>query len=354
MNFNLESIKSALTKNNVKGGLNGIIGGIFALIFSFGLIVYTINGIEEKSTQVAKLKNIPAIEVGTKRGMINMFGRLEATDLKSILLKKCTDPFCLTFTELFRKDNLIYYKVVLQRFEVVKEVTETSEAGTSNTETVEYSHEWVTKDTKEEWSTLSMAGIQIVPQKARVIADEESQDIREVHIAELTSLNSYGQSPKEDEPKFGTTRALVTYIPKDDREYTIIGEKRSGQISDGTPFIISDKSSTAIVEQLRSEEKTLRLGVRILAFVLMTIGFTSILNPVLSLTDLIPIAGNIARKVAFGISALISAVIVIATVVLLQYWWIILLVIILGIGAYFVLGASKGKAKASAVPGGAV
>ncbi len=157
-----------------------------------------------------------------------------------------------------------------------------------------------------------------------------------MYIEDLELADNYNRNPEEDEPAFGTTRAVISYIPQDDREYIVVGENRSSGITSGENYIITDKSDNELVSQLGGEENTTRWAMRFFSFVLLTFGFTSMLSPILVFTDWIPVAGQIARGAATFLSAIIAGIIVLSTVFLLNYWWIVglslFLIVILFVG----------------------
>lgn len=349
--------KGALVGGGVLAGLfaganagriiKGLTGGFITVLLAFALIIFTVTGIDENSKEVSKLKLQSVSDVDDKRGLVMVYGGITGTNKSSIEIMKCTNDTCTTKEIALSKDNLLYSSVTVQRFEVVRKVEKAEGTENSNKETVIYSHEWVTKDSKESWADLELDGIKLEPTDAKIKIDFEQITIDNVPLSQPSSFATYNRTPKEDEPAFGSTRAVVKYLEEENREYIVVGESRSDGITSGDLYIITDKSETELVETLKGEETILRWGLRFLAFLMLSAGFTGMLSPVLTFTDIVPLVGPAARNLAGFISSVLAGIILLATVFLLNYWWIIGLLLVAGVAGFIYISGKSGEAKIS-------
>jgi len=339
----MDKKKAALFGGGILGGLlvvgnaqkiiKGIGVGIVAILVSFLLIWNSVN-VRETSAEVENLSLQSVSEAQEERGLGKVFGELSTEDPLCIEILRCEQTICTDPEIAFEAENLIYIDVEYQRFEVVRDVEESEESGDRVSETVTYENEWVTYDEETNWADVTIDGVNLNIDDARTIIERQSETVEDIVIEGLPALQTYDRTPESDEPAFGTTRAVVTYITQDDREYTVVGEMRSDGLSSGDPFIVTDNSDSELVSQLGGEESTTRWVLRFISFLLMTFGFTSMLSPILVFTDMIPVAGKAARSLATLVSAILAGVIVLLTTFLLNFWWLILLVVVLGIVAF--------------------
>lgn len=331
--------------------LRGIGFGLIAIVLAFVVIFNSVNGVEENSKSIGALTLQSVGEVGDTRGQVKVFGEISTESPLALELFKCESVFCFDPETIFSEDDMIYYSVELQRFEVTRTIDKSEESASGATETVSYENEWITYFEEEKWADVNLEGIELAPDKARIIADKESEELEGVYIEDLEPLDTYDRTPDQDEPEFGTTRALVTYIPQDDREYIVVGEKRNSGITGGDNHIITDQTDAQLIERLGGEETATRWLLRGLAFLLLTFGFTSMLSPILVFTDWIPVAGQIARGAATTVSAIIAGIIVLSTVFFLNFWWAIalaLIAIVVGFGAMSLMSGKTEQSKPTA------
>lgn len=339
---NITKNQKGLLAGGVLGGLflganagkivRGISIGLVSLVIAFILTYSSVTGVREYSNEVAALDLVSITDVEDTRGLVKAYGQITADTPVAFELETCSDNTCETRETALSEEDLLYYEIELQRFEVVREVTrEVEETGGSSdrtTETIEYRNEWVTLSEEEAWAEdTSFGDFGIRPDRARIIIDDDNLELTNVYIEDAPEIDTYDRTPDQDEPAFGSTRALVSFIPVDDREYTVVGELRSSGFTSGDLFVITDKSDTELVNQLGGEETATRWGMRFVAFLLFTFAFTSMLAPVLVFTDWIPLVGNVARGIATLVSAILAAIIVLATIFLLNFWWLVLLLI---------------------------
>lgn len=232
--------------------------------------------------------------------------------------------------------DFLYLDAAFERFEVVEEVrTETRrrvENGQDIEETVEiteYKEKWVKKDSTTLTPYFSLGSIRINPQRASFKLNLQSKTVNNVYIPNLDRINTYGQAISQ---QVGNTRLVISYIPNN-QEMIVAGELSGDQISSGDPFIVSNKSDTELVQNLKTEESIMRWGLRIGAWLLLTIGFGMILAPILEILDIIPFLGKMVKGLAFFVSAFVSFLIVLFVTILIKFWYLALLLVFLLFGA---------------------
>jgi len=138
---------------------------------------------------------------------------------------------------------------------------------------------------------------------------------------------------------------VFDYVSSED-ELVIVGEISNGKVKDGEVFIISNKSASALLQDLKSSESAMYWGLKFLSWLLMTIGFLSILGPILSIADFIPIAGKAASCVGSIVAGVLSLIIVTLLTLLIKLWWLCLggfILIFIGLSVLLVVLIVKKK-----------
>lgn len=306
--------------------LRGMAFGIIMILLAFVLIWVSLNSIAENSVTVADMEVQEFDALDADRQMIKAYGYLTVDN-----------PLDFSVGDV-SESNLIYYSIELQRFEVIRNVREDSETGEQR---ISYSQDWVTKSETEFWAGISISDVEVDFAEARDIIEKQSMEVEDVEILDIDKLETYNQGLDEGNPEFGSTRALVSLIPNDGREYLVVGQIRGDSINSGDPFIVTDMTDADLIAFLGQQESNQRLGARVVAFILLTLGFTSMLSPILVLTDYVPLVGSAARGVATFISAILALIVVMVTLFLLKFWWLILLVIVVGLLGFAYLTISK-------------
>lgn len=325
---------SGLLGSNVQKGakptsvFSGIGCGFLLLILAIGVTYFSVTGVKEESAIVNSIALMDSSEVtDDTRGLVKLFGQLETDESLDTAVEFCFDRFCDFAGDEKKFEDLLYYHISFERFEVEREVKkQTKEDGSRDvTETVEYNEVWVEKDSLEDWADVTMSDIDIDAAGAKRIIDTQTEELEGVFIDGLEGVETYGQKVSAS---VGDTRATITYLSDDDREYIVAGELRSDGIRGGEVFILTDLGDSELVSHLQSSESFMRWALRGLAWLMLTIGFTSILAPVLALTDFIPLVGGAARAAATFVSAVVALIIVLTTVFFLNFWWLCLLSVV--------------------------
>jgi len=142
--------------------------------------------------------------------------------------------------------------------------------------------------------------------------------------------------------KVGSTRLVITSYSLPD-EINLFGEVKDSKINIDNTFIITDQDKPELVETLKSKEKGSRTFMRFLAWLALTIGFMTVLGPIMSIIEIIPFAGKIANFIALVIGAIISAIVVFVGVIIGKFWWLFVIIIIalIGGGIYLLINSRK-------------
>jgi hypothetical protein len=318
---------------DLKGAIQGIGCGFLSLIIGIVLIVSSVTSIKENSKLLANTPLQTPQEVENKQEFVKV--QAQPSDIEKIEFKFtiCENKNCYAWQQTEETfEDFLYLDAKFERFEVVEKTrTETRtrvENGQDIEETVEiteYKEEWVTKNQNTLKPYFSLGAIQINPEKATYKINTLSKTFTNIMISNLEEINTYGQQVSE---QVGQTRLVVEYLKP---ENTIIatGDISSNTISSGEPFIISNKTDAELIETLKTEESAMRWGLRIGAWLLLTIGFSMILAPLMEIVDIIPVLGKFIKFVAFAISAFLSLLIVLILTLLIKYWYLALLLFIL-------------------------
>lgn len=325
---------------DVKSAFAGVGCGFLALVGGLALIFYSVTGVEERS-QVIELLDPISVE-NVDEGQTNLVeGKLTVNE-----------P--LIFEDYPELSNLLYYEASYERFEPVKKTTTETrtvvENGQDVQETVEVTkieEEWVEKQTDTMYTRASIGDYTINLEEIDLILDSEEKAFNDVFIANLESVSI----PTDDDEyspssNVGDTRIVVTYVSVPDASVLVAGEFTSNEVKEGDIYLLTDKSRTDLIESLKSSESTQRWGMRIGAWLLLTIGFGAIIAPIMEFVEMIPIFGNLAKTVAGIIGAILAAIIVFVGVLVVKYWYIclgggILLIILAVIVLVKVMGRGK-------------
>ncbi|MDD3647907.1 MAG: TMEM43 family protein [Candidatus Dojkabacteria bacterium] len=143
-------------------------------------------------------------------------------------------------------------------------------------------------------------------------------------------------SGKTITPDIGDERLVVEYLPIE-TEMLVVGEISGTTVSGGDTFIVSNKSDSELLSDLKTEETTMYWVMKGAVWLMLTFGLLMILSPILSLLDFIPVAGKAASCVATIVAAVISAGIVIAGTLIIKYWFLCIALAVIGVVGLVVL-----------------
>ncbi len=299
---------------NLKGSFGGVCIAPVIVIIALGLLYYG-EKFQKQSKVVEELKLEDASEVKADSGMHKMRGK----------------PTVVEAVEVLEIGEVLYYSYQRQQYQEVEETehetVEYVEDGEDVEEEIERTklvEKWVDMESKSEWSEFKLGEYNVNTSGADLkfnLAEKEYREENDEYF-ELSSSQSIT-------PEVGDYRITVSYLPID-TQLLIVGEISSNTIKKGEMLIISDKTDSDLISSLKSSETALYWTIKGVAWILLTIGFLMILNPILSLADFIPIAGKAVSCVASIAAGIISLGIIVAITFIIKFWWVLL--ILTGVG----------------------
>ena len=292
------------------GSIAGISSGCVMLFIAIGLIIAAVKAVPDNSRKVEDLKLLtPEEAVAQKDGLVKVEGKPEVS-AAATLTYKTKNEFGQEVPQTFDQGAL-YVKAEFQIYEQQKEVTTSTQTVTQDgkdveqtSEKTEITEDWVTKNTTEKFAVFTMGGITIDTDGIDTRFDLKSSTIESVVLPEGDTPQVY-ENPTD---QVGDTRLIIQY--------------------------------SELISKLKGEESAMRWVIRIVAWLLLTAGFSSIVGPVLVLTNLIPGVNKIVGCVTFIVFGMLSAGIILLITFAVNYWWLVILCIVLfmallgGLGIY--------------------
>ena len=323
------------------GSIAGISSGCVMLFIAIGLIIAAVKAVPDNSRKVEDLKLLtPEEAVAQKDGLVKVEGKPEVS-AAATLTYKTKNEFGQEVPQTFDQGAL-YVKAEFQIYEQQKEVTTSTQTVTQDGKDVEQTSEktettedWVTKNTTEKFAVFTMGGITIDTDGIDTRFDLKSSTIESVVLPEGDTPQVY-ENPTD---QVGDTRLIIQYVVADE-DFIVIGNIDDKEIHGGDVNMISDYSDSELISKLKGEESAMRWVIRIVAWLLLTAGFSSIVGPVLVLTNLIPGVNKIVGCVTFIVFGMLSAGIILLITFAVNYWWLVILCIVLfmallgGLGIY--------------------
>lgn len=304
---------------NLKGSIGGLCIAPVLLVLAFGILFYS-EKFQRSSKIVEELELKQATEVVNESGMKKVTGKAAVT----------------TPAKAPEVGNVLYYNAKYQEYkEVEKTETETVteiENGQEIEKTIErvkLVEEWTDTDSSSGWAEFNVGGITIKPSGAKLEWSLARKEYRYVSKFGIYDELKAGDSVT---PIIGDKRLLVNYMPSD-TDILVVGELSQKIISGGEVFIISNKTDAELLSDLKTSETTMYWVLKFIVWLLLTIGIMSVLGPILSVLDFIPIAGKAASCVASMFAAVVAVGIVIAGSLIIKFWWLCL-----GLAAVGVVG----------------
>lgn len=357
-----KNLPKQIIKNNpisrrvrkIGGAVKAIPFGIVLLLVGLYLTYAAVINVKEISKIVNNLNTVSAKDVSKEHDLAFFEGKPELITDNSFEYKVCERSYeCTENYEYTTKniDDVFYISIEYQRYEQKEEKREETRTRIENGEEIEETVEitelvedWETKQAIENWYDFKVGGITVRnPSKADRYINTDTQTIERVYVSNLSATPYINASEASD--KVGSTRMLLTtYTPSGD--INVVGAVKNGQIDTEDIFIITEQSKDSLVQTLERKEKTSRNMLRFFAWLTLTIGFMTVLGPILSVLEMIPFAGKVANTIALFIGAIVSAIIVVIGGLLIKFWWLFLIIVLLliaGAGYLFLqwLGSKK-------------
>lgn len=299
---------------NFGGSIRGVCIAPILIILSFGLLFFSERQ-KKNSGVVEGLDLEQASEVSVTSGLHKLQGTASTGQ-----------P-----VEAPEVGEVLYYSYKKETYEEV-ESTETEtvtrvENGQEIEETIEkdvVEDEWVEKESQSKWAEIMIGDYLVSTSGAELKLDLSRKEFRSDVWGEYEDISS-----KSVTPEIGDERLVVSYLPLE-TELIVVGEVKGSEINGGEVFIITNKSDSDLVSTMKTEENTIYWVMKGGSWLLLTIGLLSIVGPILSLLDFIPVAGKAANCAASILAAVVSAVIVALGTIILKFWWLCLGGVVIG------------------------
>lgn len=307
----------------VKGAVGAACTAPILILVAVVLLFYG-EGFHKSSEVVGQLQLQTPMEVAGQSGMVKVGGEVNV----------------VSSVEAPEVGEVLYYSYAQQEYQEVEETeydTQTVyEDGREIEETVETTKlvdKWVDTTSKDgTWADFSLGDIAINPSGAKLKIDYQTAEYWADSFGDWEKLES-GESRT---PELYDERLVVTYLDMDE-DLIVIGDLSNDTISGGDEFIITNKSESQLQSTLENEETFWYWFIKFIIWLLLVIGFTSIIGPLLALLDFIPLVGDAARNVAGLISAVLAFLIVLIGSLLIKFWWLFLILLVLVIGGLIAL-----------------
>ena len=159
---------------------------------------------------------------------------------------------------------------------------------------------------------------------------------------------------KLDSPEIGDARISYTYIPNDNKKYTVIGKINDDSIikyreEDGEIFRIFDTDFAGAIAVLHQEYSVMVWLVRAGGFALMWIGLMLITGPLIALARIIPFFGGLVNGlggiVSFIIALILSGITILVSMILHNVIALVVVLIATVLVIAYILKNKKRKAK---------
>src|SRR3989338_962692 len=303
---------------SVSSSVTGIFFGIVLIVGSFGLLWWGEQQ-HEYSKDVAALPLVTSVSAGHSGAI-----KVQAVPVVSAPLQA---PIV--------NQSVLYYEYRKQEFKKIKErKTETrtvQREGKDVQQTIEKEvliDKWFDVASEKKWAGFSVGGASVEGAAASLGYIELKKFFdKETPVSSDAPLNVVQK-----------TRETVVGIPVG-IPLLVVGSVNADVITNGAPFIITDSNDAALVAAIQSSESRAYWGFKIVAWLLMTIGFVMLFGPVAALLNVLPGLGKLFNGILFLVFGVVSASIVMLGTIVIRYWWAVLIVLV----AVIVLAVIKMK-----------
>lgn len=318
----------------VTDSIKGIGGGFTSVAIGLAIMYFTA-GMTEYSGIVQKLTLTPAGSVtSSQTGLIKVSGKPTVT---------------APLTAPKSSEKVLYYRDTIEEFRKIEEITtstQTVQKGDQDVEQKKENREWVEKwidksDTTNnvKWANFSIGNVQVEPQGSQAIVNtktlfSEEKPVTDPNPTLVSQITYLGKSVNAYPPT--KTRQIVTGVPLD-QNMIAIGEVNNSVIRSGKPFIVSNKTESEIVADLKSSEKIIFWVTKGLAWLFIAGGLTAIIGPIFAVLDILPGLGGALKSIVFLVNGVIAAIIIALGTVVIEYWYLVLGAIIALIVLLFAL-----------------
>ena len=322
-----------------KNSIAGVFSGCIMVVLGIVLIVLAVKIVKNNAKVVASIP-VSTPEQAEKKNNELVKVQAKPTILVPAKLEyRIKDLYNFEETHTFNEDA-VYFDAQFQIYEQVEETTQETRTVIKDGKEVEQTIEkrevkekWVTKKEISSFASFKLGNIDIDTKDISTKFDTLSTTIDDVVIPDGASPTVY-ENPSS---KVGSTRLIINYVPAD-HELIVVGKIHNNRISGGEVFLITNKTNDDLVKTLKTEENIARWGIRFLAWLFLTLGFTALVGPVLTLLSFIPFVGKATNSISCIFFGILSAIIVLAVTFFVVYWWVFVLCLVLLMAILFGLG----------------
>lgn len=230
----------------------------------------------------------------------------------------------------------LYYRTEIEEYQ-----KETDSEG-------DVSYDWNTTDTTSAWADFSIDGIQIRPEGANPVGEQE---VYSAYKKRYETAFHVGTS--QDNPDVGDQRKTIEVLDAS-RPVIVLGEMSNGTIQGGRSFVISTLNETETVRALKTEYAIAKWALRGAAVFAIGIGILMVFGPLTWLVGHVPFVGE-QISCAFVIFAFMFALVSVGVITLfIKAFWVILVVTVLLLAFAIYRGVTTPRKKAGTTPTGAI
>lgn len=290
----------------------GIAFGLILIVVGFGLLWYS-ESKKDYSKDVLALPLLTATQTAPNfSGNVKVDGPL--TVVKAVTAPKTGQA-------------VLYYNYVKEEWKkkkVVSTETQTIQRDGQDVEQqiekVDYVDAWLPVTEKTEWADFKIGNLSVVGAGADLRATLLSAYNQEKILPSVAAAT--GVTP--DLLPATKEREIVTILPTTVPRLLVTGSAVSGMVASGAPFIITDLDNAGLIAQMQSAENKMYWGLKIAAWLCMTIGFVMLLGPLAVFLNIIPGLGGLLNTLLFVVFGVLSAIIVLLGTLAIRYWWAML------------------------------
>jgi len=312
----------------LKASIAGVFGGCVMLFIAIGLIIAAVKVVPDNSRKIEALDVLTPSEAKEQSGLVKVKEKPDVSTV-AILDYETKNEYGQEASHSFDKSAL-YFEAEFQIYEQKKETTTETQTVTRDgkdiqetAEKTEILEEWVTKNEVDNFATFTLEGVEVDTEGISKRFDMQTETIEDVVMPDDEAPVVY-ENPSS---QVGDTKLLIKYVSADD-ELIVIGNMGNEKIDGGEVNMISNYSDAELIDKLESEESAMRWVIRFIAWLMLTAGFSSIVGPILVLTDLIPGLNKIVGCATFTIFGVLSAGIIMIVTFAVTYWWLVILCIL--------------------------
>ena len=110
-------------------------------------------------------------------------------------------------------------------------------------------------------------------------------------------------------------------------EIVVVGNLKNNSIADGVVFVVTNKSNKDLIDSMSSVDTRSWWLYKVGALLLITLGLTAFVLPILTFIDILPKIGLFTIGTILLFSLLVSALLVFISAVIITFWWLIFVVV---------------------------